>query len=56
MASGIPEPFAELLVSFERSGQAGQLEVVSPAVRELTGTPATSVKDFLAANRAALIA
>jgi NAD(P)H dehydrogenase (quinone) len=56
VAGGLPEPIAELLVSFERSGQAGQLAVVSPAVRELTGSAPTSVRDFLSANRAALVA
>jgi NAD(P)H dehydrogenase (quinone) len=56
VAAGLPQPVADLLVSFERSGKAGQLAVVSPAVRELTGREATSVRDFLAGQRAALVA
>jgi NAD(P)H dehydrogenase (quinone) len=56
VASGIPEGVAELLVSFERSGQAGQLSVVSPSVRELTGIAPMSVRQSLAESRAALIA
>jgi NAD(P)H dehydrogenase (quinone) len=54
VAAGMPQPVAELLVSFERSAAAGQLAVVSPAVRELTGHEATSVHDFLAGQRVAL--
>jgi NAD(P)H dehydrogenase (quinone) len=56
MAAGLPEPVAALLVSFERSGANGQLALVSPAVRELTGTPPSSVQEFLAGQRAVLLA
>jgi NAD(P)H dehydrogenase (quinone) len=54
VAAGLPEPIAELLVSFERSGRAGQLAAVSPAVLELTSTAPSSVREFLTAQRAAL--
>jgi NAD(P)H dehydrogenase (quinone) len=56
MAAGLPEPYADLLVSFQRSAQAGQLAPVSSAVLDLSGTVPTSVRDFIAAHRAALLA
>lgn len=52
--AGLPAPVAELLVSFERSGSAGQLAVESSAVQELTGTQPSSLEQFLSAHRAAL--
>jgi NAD(P)H dehydrogenase (quinone) len=56
IASGLPEIFAELLVSFQRSAAKDQLAVVSPAVKALTGVEASTVREFLAAHRAALLA
>jgi NAD(P)H dehydrogenase (quinone) len=55
LGAGLPEPVAALLVSFERAGTAGHLGVTSPAVRELTGAPAASVRDFLREHRAAFV-
>jgi NAD(P)H dehydrogenase (quinone) len=56
IANGVPEAFAEILVSFERSAASGQLAVASPAVKALTGVEAMGVREFLGANRAALLA
>jgi len=52
--AGLPLPVAELLVSFERSAAAGQLATESSSVQDLTGTPPTTVKQFLHAHRATL--
>ncbi len=54
IAGGLPAPVAELMATFMLSGAKGQLSVVSPAVQELTGKAPGSVRDHLAANRAAL--
>jgi NAD(P)H dehydrogenase (quinone) len=54
IGAGLPAPVAELMVSFDLAGAAGQLAAASSAVLELTGTPPTSVADFLERNRAAL--
>jgi len=54
VAAGLPAPIAELLVSFERSASAGQLAVESSSVQDLGGRAASSVKEFLSAQRAAL--
>jgi len=54
LASGLPAPIAELLVSFERSAAAGQLALECSAVQELTGSPPSSVKQFLLEQRGAL--
>lgn len=53
-AAGLPEPIANLIVSFDQGAADGTLAVASNAVEELTGKPAQSVRDFLLANRAAL--
>jgi NAD(P)H dehydrogenase (quinone) len=53
-AAGLPEPIANLIVSFDQGVADGTLSVVSNAVEELTGKPAQSVRDFLYENRAAL--
>ena len=54
LGAGMPQPIAELLVSFEVAGIQGKLSPVSSAVRELTGKTPQSVREFLSANRAAL--
>ena len=54
IAAGFPAPIAELLISFEVAGGLGQLAIASSAVLELSGQAPTSVREFLAANRAAL--
>ena len=54
LGAGMPQPVAELLVSFEVAGIQGKLALVSSAVRELSGRAPQSVREFLTANRAAL--
>lgn len=44
---GMPAPFAQLLVSFDEAAAAGELDAVTDQVEKLSGTPATSVSDFL---------
>ena len=51
---GLPPPLVELSVSLDLNTLAGNVATVSDTVRQLTGTPAQSVRDFLAANRQAL--
>lgn len=51
---GLPAPIAELVASFDAAIAAGQLDGVSSAVNDLTGTPAQSARVFLAANLTAL--
>lgn len=50
-AGGLPEPVAHLIVSFDRAIAEGYLAVAADSVAALTGTPAQSVGDFLAAHR-----
>lgn len=56
VAAGLPAPIADLLVSFDVAAARGELAVASKAVLELTGRAPTSVADFLAAHREALLA
>jgi NAD(P)H dehydrogenase (quinone) len=56
VASGLPEFVAELITSFDDAVAQGLLSVQSNTVTELTGRSAISVKDFLAAKRAVLMA
>ncbi|MDC0723121.1 NAD(P)H-binding protein [Nannocystis bainbridge] len=52
---GLPPALAEVLVSFDRAIAQGTLAVVSGAVEGLTGRRPTSVREFLAAHRSALV-
>jgi NAD(P)H dehydrogenase (quinone) len=54
-AGGLPAAIAAMLVSLHLAIARGELAVRSMAVRELTGRAPTSVPDFLAAHRAALV-
>jgi NAD(P)H dehydrogenase (quinone) len=47
VGTGVPEPIAELLVSFHVGIAQGRLGPATSAVQELTGRPAMSVADFL---------
>lgn len=51
--AGMPKPFADLLTSFETATRLGQSEVTSD-FEAVTGRKATSLRDFLVANKAAL--
>jgi NAD(P)H dehydrogenase (quinone) len=55
VGAGMPQEFADLLVSFETATRLGQTAVASQ-FKALTGQQPTSVRDFLAANKAALVA
>lgn len=46
--AGFPEPAADLFIDIERAIAAGELDVSSDAVRELTGRAPESVADLLA--------
>jgi NAD(P)H dehydrogenase (quinone) len=52
---GLPEPIAELLVSFDTGIAQGQFSAVSSTVEDLTGRKPQRVADFLAENKAALV-
>jgi NAD(P)H dehydrogenase (quinone) len=55
IAAGVPEPLARLLVAFDANTRAGKVDIVTDAVTRLTHKPATPLRDFLAANKAALL-
>lgn len=54
IGAGFPEPIAKIFASFDTATAKGELEVVSTAVDDLTGREAQSLRDFLAANKAAI--
>jgi NAD(P)H dehydrogenase (quinone) len=56
VASGLPQPLAEVFTSFDVAVDRGALAVASKAVLDLTGRAPTSVAEFLGANRGALLA
>jgi NAD(P)H dehydrogenase (quinone) len=56
IGAGLPAVVAELLVSFDLGAAKGDLAAASRAVLDLTGRAPTSVADFLAAHREALVA
>jgi NAD(P)H dehydrogenase (quinone) len=55
LASGMPEMLADVMLEFDTAAAQGYLAVVTPTVKELTGKEPTSVREVLAANRAALL-
>lgn len=56
VSAGLPEPVADLLVSFDKAAREGFAEVHSNAVAELSGQPAQDLRKFLTQNKAALAA
>lgn len=50
VGAGLPQPIAELLVSFDTAIAQGRFDVVTNAVQQLSGHAPTSVADFLAAH------
>jgi len=56
VGTGIPEPIADLLVSFHVAIAQGKLGPATPAVQQLTGRAPTSVADFLTQQRSLLVA
>lgn len=55
MAAGTPEFIAKLLVSSQLAISQGKMGTPSTAVKELSGHEPMSVREFLSANRAALL-
>jgi NAD(P)H dehydrogenase (quinone) len=55
ITAGIPEVYADIMVSFDVARAKGTLAVVSNAVQELTGQSPTGVAAVLESNRAALV-
>jgi NAD(P)H dehydrogenase (quinone) len=53
--AGLPPDLAALLTTFDVGQRAGALSMVTNAVEQLWGTTPTSVRDFLAANKQALL-
>ncbi len=53
-AAQLPEPVVQLIVAFDVNTRAGRIGDVTDAVEALAGRKPQSVRDFLAANRAAL--
>ena len=56
VGAGFPQGVAELLVSFQTATAQGYLALATDTVAELTGTAPQSVRDFLLAHKAALVA
>ena len=54
-AAGLPPTLVSALVGFDVATARGYHATVSPAIRNLTGREPTSVRDFLMANKTALI-
>ena len=55
IAAGTPEMFADVLLEFDTATAQGYLAVVTPTVKDLTGREPTSVREYLLANRDALL-
>lgn len=51
VGSGMPEPVARAMVTFDTATAAGELDVVSTAVADLTGDEPTSFASFLRAHK-----
>lgn len=54
-AAGLPAPIASVLAAFDIDAAEGYHALVTPVVKDLTGRAPTPLRDFLAANRAALV-
>jgi len=55
IANGLPEFMARVFASFDEAIAQGYLDVASGDLETLTGQPGQSVRDFLMANRGALL-
>lgn len=55
-AAGVPEAIVPMLVSFEKAARAGDLGTITDDVATLSGRLPRTVRDFLAASKAALTA
>lgn len=54
-AAGLPEDFARIIVSFDVNTRAGRIAEVTDAVEKLSGRKSRTLKQFLEANKAALL-
>ena len=52
--AGVPDLFVRLLVSFDANTREGKMDVLSDAVKTLTGKAPQKLRDFLAANQSQL--
>ncbi len=55
IAAGTPEPIAKILISSQMAISQGKMGTPTDAVKELTGNAPVSVREYLTANRAALM-
>jgi NAD(P)H dehydrogenase (quinone) len=53
-SAGVPEDFAEVVVSFDANMRSGRIAMVTDAIETLSGRAPKTLKQFLEANKAAL--
>ncbi|MER9135536.1 SDR family oxidoreductase [Mesorhizobium sp. M0047] len=53
-AAGVPEDFADVVVSFDANTRAGRIAIVTDAIETLSGRTPKTLKQFLEANKTAL--
>jgi NAD(P)H dehydrogenase (quinone) len=56
LAAGLPAPMVGMMAAVDEAIAAGTLKEVTTSVEDMTGQPATTIEDFLNANRDALLA
>ena len=54
-AAGVPEDLARIIVSFDANTRSGRIGMVTDAVETLSQRKPKSLKQFLEANKAALL-
>ncbi|TPI49580.1 SDR family oxidoreductase [Mesorhizobium sp. B2-9-1] len=54
-AAGVPEDFARIIVSFDANTRAGRIGEVTDAVEKLSGRKPRTLRQFLEANKTALL-
>ncbi|TIV70605.1 MAG: SDR family oxidoreductase [Mesorhizobium sp.] len=54
-AAGLPEDFARIVVSFDVNTRSGRIGMVTDAIETLSGRKPRTLKQFLEANKAALL-
>ncbi|RWB60470.1 SDR family oxidoreductase [Mesorhizobium sp.] len=54
-AAGLPEDFARIIVSFDANTRSGRIGMVTDTVETLSGRKPQTLKQFLEANKAALL-
>ncbi len=55
-AAGLPEAQVEIFAAFDLNTRLGRVDSANPAFKQLTGESPRSLRDYLIANRAALLA